>query len=231
MVHALILSGGSGTRFGNDTPKQYIEVNHKPIIGYVLDIFQHHPFVDRITVVLSPEWQEYMEQYMLREEITKFSNFALSGKSRQHSILSGLNIINDTFGMSEGKVIIHDAARPLVSNAIIDNCIKTLDDYDMSMPVIPVRDTIYYTNDGCEISELLDRDRLFAGQAPEGCHLRSYLSINQQMSDEELSMTRGTSAAGYKYGLSVGLFPGEERNMKITVNDDLDKFRSLIMEQ
>ena len=231
MIHALILSGGNGTRFGNDTPKQYIEVNNKPIIGYVLDVFQQHPLVDAITVVISLEWQEYMERYMLKEGITKFSEFARAGKSRQHSILSGLNKIKDTFGNSEDKVIIHDAARPLVSSAIIDNCIKTLNDYDMSMPVIPVRDTIYYTNNGCEISELLDRDRLFAGQAPEGCHLCSYLRINQQMSDEEMLMTRGTSAAGYKYGLSVGLFPGEERNLKITVNDDLERFRKYILEK
>ena len=230
MIHALVLSGGVGSRFGNQIPKQYIEVKSKPIIGYALEVFQNHPLIDKITIVISDSWEQYMMEYMNKANISKFSGFAPSGKSRQHSILSGLKKISSFSESEDDLVVIHDAARPLVSNAIIDNCIRALSVFDMSMPVIPVNDTIYYTENKKEVSHLLNRDCLFAGQAPEGCHLGSYLRINEQMSDNELSAVRGTSEAGFKHGLSIGLFPGEERNFKITVNDDLAKFQSIILE-
>ncbi len=225
MIHALILSGGSGQRFGENTPKQYIEIMGKPIIGYSLDVFQKNIEIDTITIVIAEEWKEYIVRYSKKNTIDKLLGFAVAGHSRQHSILSGLEKIYSKYPNDNDLVIIHDAARPCVSNEIIHNCIETLYQYDMSMPVISVKDTVYYSDNGLTITSLLNRDCLYAGQAPEGCHLKSYLDANRKMTEDELSATRGTCEAGFRYGLSVGMFKGDEDNYKITVPLDFEKFR------
>ncbi len=230
MVHALILSGGSGQRFGKDKPKQYIEIDGKPIIGYSLDVFQKNSEIDTITIVLTDEWENYINSYIRDNKIDKFLAFARSGCSRQHSILSGLEKVFSYHPKEDDLVVIHDAARPCVSNEIIHECIDTLKHFSMSMPVIEVKDTIYYSENGSTISKLLNRDCLFAGQAPEGCHLGSYLEINRKMTDAELFSIRGTCEAGYKFGLSVGIFQGDEGNYKITVPQDYEKFKMQITE-
>ena len=81
MIHALVLSGGVGSRFGNQIPKQYIEVKSKPIIGYALEVCQNHPLIDKITIVISDSWEQYLMEYMNKANISKFSGFAPSGKN------------------------------------------------------------------------------------------------------------------------------------------------------
>lgn len=224
MITALILSGGTGTRLGGATPKQYLLVNDKPIIGYCMDMFQADANVTNIVIVADQNWWEILQKYIKENNITKFIGFANAGQSRQHSILNGLRYIRDLGGKLEDLVVIHDAARPCVSVEIIDQCISLLQDFDCSMPVISVKDTVYVSKDGKHINSLLNRDYLFAGQAPEGCHLGSYLAINEKLSDEELELVRGTCAIAYEKGLKVGLFPGSDKNYKITTKDDYNKF-------
>lgn len=225
MVYSIILSGGSGVRLGGNIPKQYIEVKEKPIIGYSLDTFQKNASVNNIIIVISDEWREYVYQYASNNHISKFKAFARAGESRQHSILHGLEACSSLGALRDDYVIIHDAARPNVSNKLIDGCLETLKHYDNSMPVITVKDTIYYSEDGKHIKSLLNRDYVYAGQAPEGCHFGSYYDVNRRLSDDKLNAVRGTSSLAYECGLSVGLFKGDEHNYKITTMEDLNKFR------
>ncbi|MBQ6743544.1 MAG: 2-C-methyl-D-erythritol 4-phosphate cytidylyltransferase [Acidaminococcaceae bacterium] len=224
MVTALILSGGTGTRLGGSIPKQYLLVNNKPIIGYCMDTFQANSTITNIVIVADCSWWNMLQEYIHDYDISKFVGFANAGQSRQHSILNGLRCIRDLGGKPEDLVVIHDAARPCVSTEIINQCISLLEDFDCSMPVISVKDTVYVSEDGKNINSLLNRDYLFAGQAPEGCHLGTYLAINEALTDEELEQIRGTCAIAYDKGLKVGLFPGSEKNYKITTKDDYNKF-------
>ena len=224
MNYTVVLSGGKGIRLGQERPKQYIEVNGKPIIGYCLDTFQKHDRIDGIVIVADNGWHEYIKNYISTNGIDKFVCFAPAGISRQHSILNGLKALKEQKVQDDSIVIIHDAARPNVSKEIIDSCIDQLMNYDCAMPILPVKDTVYMSENGKEISSLLNRDTLFAGQAPESCRLGQYYSINAELTDVELQEVRGTSAIAYSKGLSVGLFPGSEKNYKITTASDLEKF-------
>lgn len=224
MVTALVLSGGTGTRFGGDIPKQYLTVNGKPVIAYCLDLFQAAADISQIVIAADTSWQNQIREYVDSHGITKFAAFSEAGKSRQHSILNGLRVIREAGGDDGDFVIIHDAVRPCLTADILSRCISLLHEYDCTMPVITVKDTVYISKDGEKISSLLDRDSLYAGQAPEGCHLGSYLSINERLSDEELSAVRGTSGLAFEKGLSVGLFAGSEKNYKITTREDFNKF-------
>lgn len=222
MPSCVLLSGGIGLRMCEKKPKQYIEVNGKPIIQYSLETLQKHNRIDTICIVAHPDWLNFIQKIVDDNNITKAYCYALAGKSRQHSIVNGLIELGKK--SDDDIVIIHDAVRPLVSKEIISDCIELLSVSDCSMPVIPVKDTIYYSEDGNKVSSLLNRDKLFAGQTPEGCHLKKYLEICSDMTDEELSSVRGTSAIAYQRGLSVGMFSGSEMNYKITTKDDLKRF-------
>lgn len=220
MNTAIILAGGTGSRLGGNIPKQYLEVANKPIITYCLEKFENNKYIDEIVIVASSEWQEYITEN--NTQINKFKCFAPSGSSRQHSIINGMKVVSS----DTEKVIIHDAARPNVTDEMITECIIGLDDYDGVMPVLPVKDTIYFSENGECINSLLNRDQLFAGQAPESFLYKKYLSIHNGMDENDLEMVRGSSEIAFNNGLSVKLIKGDERNYKITTIVDLEKFKS-----
>lgn len=233
---AVILSGGSGSRMKTGTkPKQYMEVEGKPMICYCLETFQKHPMIDAIVIVAEEQYQEMLKEWMEKEQISKFADYAPAGRARQHSIYSGIMTAGKLTGRCETTdeeiakdiVIIHDAARPCVSEQMITDCLEGAMEYDGAMPVITVKDTVYRSEDGKTISGLLNRDELFAGQAPEAFKLAPYLAIHDAMSDEDLANVRGSSEIAYQHGMKIKLVKGEEANFKITTKEDLEKFKLL----
>ena len=225
MNYAIILSGGTGVRLGRDIPKQYIKVGKKPIIMYCIETMEKTPCVDGFCIVAAAEWQEEIRGWMEQARIQKFMGFAPAGKSRQHSLLNGMSFLMEKNPEEGSKVLIHDAARPNVTPELIESCFEALKEADGSMPVIPVKDTMYLSKDRKEISGLLNRDEIFSGQAPEAFDLHKYYTIHQDMTDEEIGAVRGTAEIGYKKGLTVRIIDGDENNYKITTEVDLEKFK------
>ena len=223
MNTAIILAGGVGSRMGVDRPKQFLMVREKPIISYCFDIFQNHSEIDKIVVVVSEEWQGFVEEYAQKFGVTKLCGYAPAGKTRQHSIYNGLKCIEQNAPDTD-IVIVHDAARPLVSDQIISDCIKGATEFDGAMPVISVKDTVYQSKDGKKIGQLLKRSELFAGQAPESFKFRKYLDIHNEVSDEEIASTAGSSEIAYRHGMEISMVKGSERNLKITTIEDLETF-------
>ncbi len=224
---ALILSGGVGSRMRSDGfPKQYIQVNGKPILVYTLQKFQSSPAIDKIVVVADPAWQSDICTWLAAESITKFAAFAQPGTSRQGSVYNGLQACAALASAETVNVAIHDGVRPLVSLELIAACLDTLKEYDGCMPVLSVTDTTYVSQDGKHISGLLDRSTLFSGQTPEAFRLQPYLEINKNASAEELENTRGSTEIAYKHGLNIRLIPGEYSNYKLTTPTDLERFRT-----
>ncbi len=227
MNTAIILAGGVGSRMGVDRPKQYLIVNEKPIIVYCLEIFEKHKDIDNVVIVVSDEWKDYVEENVKKYNISKVCGYAPAGRTRQHSIYNGLKCTEENCGETD-VVIIHDAARPLVSDKIIKDCIIGATEDDGAMPVISVKDTIYQSKDGKSIDKLLKRSELFAGQAPESFDFRKYLDIHNSVSDDEIAATAGSSEIAYRHGMKVRLVEGSERNFKITTIEDLETFETIV---
>lgn len=227
MNTAIILAGGVGSRMGIDRPKQFLMVQDKPIISYCFDIFQNHPQIDRLVVVVSEQWQDFVEEYAKKYGVDKICGYAPAGKTRQHSIYNGLKCIAENAPETE-IVIVHDAARPLVSDQIISDCIQGATDYDGAMPVITVKDTVYQSADGASIDRLLKRSELFAGQAPESFKFKRYYQIHNEVSDEEIGATAGSSEIAYRHGMEIRMVKGSERNLKITTIEDLETFETIL---
>ena len=219
MTFAIILSGGTGTRMGLDLPKQYLEFRGKPVISYSLSTFDRHPLIDRIIIVADEQWRSKIDKWLDDSGIKKFAGYADPGETRQYSIINGLKVIERLGGAD--KVIIHDAARPLVSTELITSCLENLDGCDGVMPVLPAKDTFYLLDEQGMASKLLPRSLLAAGQAPEAFVYEKYYAANMSLSRDEILKINGSSELALKCGLTVKTVLGDERNIKITTPNDL----------
>ena len=222
---AVVLAGGIGSRIGNhlNVPKQYSEVNSKPVFIYCSEIFNNHESIDKIVFAVAENWLEHVKQAVKKYNLQKVSNYAIAGTSRQHSIYNALKEINK-FAHPEDVVLIHDAVRPLLSEDLISRCINIENGYDGIMPVIPVKDTIYTSSDGIFVNGTLNRDELYLGQTPESFRFKKYFSILEHASDQELTATKGSSEIAFKHLLRIKFVPGSEDNVKLTTKEDWDMF-------
>ncbi len=225
---AIILSGGVGNRMGADVPKQYILVDNQPVVSYCLDTFTSNQNVDMVGVVVAEEWEDFVKEQVEKLETVKTVFFARPGATRQFSIFNGLKAARQQGADDSDVVIIHDAARPLVSHELIDRCIEGCKQADGVMPAIPVKDTTYFSKDGKHIHSLLDRSCLWAGQAPEAFRFGKYLKAHEEMSTEELMKIVGSTELAFKSGLNCVMTEGDPMNFKITTPDDLMNFQQII---
>ena len=228
MNTAILLSGGIGSRLPSDIPKQYIRVNGRRLITYALETLVHAPDIDEIQIVAETDWQDAIltdarEHLILTEKI---KGFALPGSNRQGSILNGMREILHRGGAD--AVLIHDAARPLLSQKLISDCFKALKGYDGVMPVLPMKDTVYFSEDGKAVSRLLPRERVFAGQAPEAFLFQKYYQANMDLTKEQLAAVNGSTEPAILAGLDIVMIPGEEENFKVTTSADLERFRGIV---
>lgn len=219
---AVILAGGTGTRLGADLPKQYIEVAGKPIIAYCLQLLEAHPLIDAIQVVAEDSWQALVEKW----SGMKLHGFSKPGRNRQLSILNALEDVRQ-YAAKDSIVLIHDAARPLVSEQTVTDCLNGCVIHDAVMPALPVKDTVYLGADG-RIDDLLDRSKVLAGQAPEAFRLQKYYEANLALLPDRILGICGSTEPAILAGLDVKYIAGDERNFKITTKVDLERFQEII---
>lgn len=226
MVIALVLSGGTGRRLGADIPKQYIEVSGKKIIDYCLETFQTCEKIDVIQIVAENSWTDIIDCV----KYSKVKGISKPGRTRQESVLNGLQDMV-LYASKDDIVIVHDAARPLVSIDLLEDLINALKDYDGAIPVMPMKDTVYYSENGKNISSLLERKCVYAGQAPEAFRFGLYFEANKVLPEEELLKVNGSTEPAFMAGMNIAMIPGEEKNFKITTGEDLLYFSKIIGEE
>jgi len=239
---ALILSGGSGSRLGSDIPKQYIRINDKMLITYSYEVLINCESIDALCLVADDAWKNALisELCLSRDSLVNSGNiyrsasydkrviFARPGSNRQLSVLNGLRDIKDYLveGDSDSVVIIHDAARPNITEKFINFCIESLCGHDGVMPALPMKDTVYYSEDGTCVSGLLDRGKIYAGQAPEFYRLSKYLDACESLLPDKILQINGSTEPAVMARLDVVIVPGDENNYKITTREDLERFES-----
>lgn len=223
---ALILAGGSGVRLGSDIPKQYIAVKGKTVIAHCLEVFGMHPQIDAVQIVAHMEWREGIHKQMPESVAGRFKGFSNPGSNRQYSIYHGLEDIVQ-YAKETDIVIIHDAARPLVPAALLTACIDACKEHDGCLPVLPMKDTVYL-GDGNKITSLLEREKVYAGQAPEAFVLGKYYEANRQLIPERIEQINGSTEPAIMAGMDIAMISGDERNFKITTQADLERFKALL---
>ena len=233
---AILLSGGTGTRFGSDIPKQYILINCKMVISYSLDVLIRHKDIDGIIIVAEEYYRGVIDNLFnenpkenFKENIieniieNKFLGYVNPGVNRQMSIYNALVYINENYPDTK-NVLIHDAARPYLTDEMVSSYFEMLTlDYDGVMPVLPMKDTVYYSEDGSSISSLLERERIYQGQAPEIFDFKRYLMANEALMPDKILKISGSTQPAIMAKLRIRMVKGDENNIKITTKDDLEK--------
>lgn len=221
---AIILSGGTGNRIGTDVPKQYLSVKGNPVIKYCMDTIFSCEEIDCVQIVAHEEWHSFILECLDQTAKVKFKGFSLPGENRQLSIYNALCDVEKYADVSD-KIIIHDAARPFVKERKVSELLETLTEYDGAIPVLPMKDTVYLIKDG-KIDSLLERKSVKAGQAPEGFIFGKYIDANRALLPDKIKEINGSTEVAYLAGMSVKCIDGDEKNYKITTNEDLARWQN-----
>lgn len=212
-IAALIVAAGRGTRAGGTVPKQWQELQGKPVLAHTLNAFAA---MQTRVVVLHPDDRPRWEASGLQADLV-----VDGGATRDASVLAGLQALADN---APDLVLIHDAARPLVSDRIIADIIAALADHPGAAPALPVTDALW-TGDRF-VSGTQDRTGLFRAQTPQGFHFDAILAAHLDQPGPHADDVAVARAAG----LDVAIIPGQEDNIKITGPDDFARAARLIGE-
>lgn len=227
MNYAILLAGGSGSRTGSDIPKQFVKTNGRMMATYAVEPLLKCENINGIYLVISKEWKEdYLSDVKAaRADIAKIKGFAEPGSTRQLSILKGIEaIIAENTLTDRDTVIIHDAARPFLEQKLVKRCYEALTGHDGVMPVLPMKDTVYLSKDGKSISKLINRAEIVAGQAPELFLLKKYYEANKALLPDKIKSVNGASEPAVMFGMDISIIPGDEKNIKVTSEEDLKMY-------
>ncbi len=230
MKAALVLSGGNGYRIGKTIPKQYLRIRERLIITYSLTTLCASCDIDAIQIVADDKWRADIIEDLHRwgVDTNKIRGFSQPGTNRQYSILNGLHDIYQYSTSDDDLVLIHDAARPRLTREQVSDCIKAAKGHDGCMPVLPMKDTVYLSADGSRVSQLLPREQVVAGQAPEVFNLKKYLSAMERLTEEQMMSIHGSTEPAIMAGMDIAIVPGDEGNFKITTPQDLTRFEEWV---
>ncbi len=209
-TYAIIVAAGSGTRAGGDIPKQYQSIGGKPVICHTVEAFLNNSDVDGVIVVIGQDHQD-----LYANALSGFDLPApvIGGATRQQSVYNGLKAIKSH---RPSKVLIHDAARPFVTNRVIGNVVNALDAVDCAIPAVGVVDTIAIVENNI-ISGKLNRDQLRAVQTPQGFRFDAIFGAHQTAADANDNTATDDSALMS----CVTVVEGHIENIKLTTAKDI----------
>lgn len=225
---ALIMAAGNGTRLRQNldpsdpaqaVPKQYLKLNHRPILAYSLAAFLHHPHITAIQVVIRPEDQELylacLKEFSQLPEFAKLMPPVWGGAERQISVVNGLAALNE---LDPYRVFIHDAARPGIDAALITRLLAAAMGEDGVIPALPVADSLKRQDQAGYCHETVTRDGLWLAQTPQVFNYQAILTAHRKFPAMIASDDGKLAEAA---GLRIKLVEGARRLLKITHPQDL----------
>lgn len=221
---ALILAGGKGTRFGASLPKQFVEIERKPLIVHTLEKFSKCDSIDKIFIVCLEDYVDDMNKIIEKYEIKKVENIIIGGNTRHKSIRNGINyLLNNGFDKLS-KIIIHNANMPLVAMSNINECISKCDNNSIVTTAAKCHGFFYQISEnGDTLSIGPDRSSLLHAKVPEAMYLDIANTIynNNQFNEQKYeSYTAGM--LGILMGMNVKVSICGSTNMKITTKEDYE---------
>ena len=228
MVVALLTAAGTGTRMGQDIPKQFIHVDNKPLIIHTMEAFQNHPNVDSIMVVTLPAWEAVLQAYAAQFNISKLKWVVPGGATGQDSIHNGLVALKQEL-TPDDIVMIHDGNRCLVSSEIISDSLATFHTRGSAVAAIPCVEAVFRSDDdGFSSTVSIPRDQLFRTQTPHTYTLGKLLWAHEEAEKKGIVNTAATCTLMQILGETVYFSKGSETNLKITTVDDMMIFEALL---
>lgn len=215
MISVIILSGGRGKRLGANVSKQYVNINGKPMLYYTVKKFMNNDKIDNIVLVLPEDEIQYCKENVIDKYNLNVNKIVSGGKERQDSVYNALTVLEKS-----DIVLIHDGARPFVSDKVIDDSIKYAKQYKAAAPGVMPKDTIKLKDKKGFSIETPDRNKLVAIQTPQAFDYKLIFEAHKKIRQEKVQVTDDTMVAEY-YNNKVYIFDGEYTNIKITTSEDL----------
>lgn len=212
----VIPAAGRGKRMKAGINKQFLTLGDRPILAHAVGIFDDHPQVDQIIVVTRKDEMEYCQKKIIDRFNFVKTILVAGGETRCQSVYAGLM----GFPLAIDYVIIHDGARPLLSNKLLNRVIKALDKYKALTTGFKVKDTIKIRNNNEMVAKTLDRDRLVAIQTPQAFSYDLIVRAHQQFSGS--GKVFDDAFLVEKLGQAVKIIKGSAENIKITTPVDLN---------
>ena len=219
---AVILASGLSVRFGGNTPKQYKKINNKTILEHSIESFTKVFNINDLYIVYNKKHEKYI---LPIKKKYKNMNFVIGGPSRQKSSLIALSVIFKK-GMHK-KIIIHDSARPFVTNSLIKKISKNLSLKKGVIPVIKINDSVKLIKKE-KIIKNVDRKDLFLSQTPQGFLVNELMNAYNKISPTKLSDYTDDAQIFIDAGYRVNIIKGEENNIKITAKNDLERASQML---
>jgi len=226
---AVVLAGGSGSRFGGSTPKQLRLLAGRSLLEHCVAAFDQAPSVDEVLVVTPADRTEDTAAEL--RGYRKLRAVVAGGSARSDSTRQAIAAIQAGAGTAEANVLFHDAARPLVDQRIIADCVAALDTWQAIGVVVPTADTIVET-DGSVLGRVLPRATLARCQTPQGFRLSVIARAHElAAADPDFTATDDCGVVRqYLPGIPIGAVRGSERNLKVTYPGDLAVAEVLLRE-
>lgn len=212
---AIIPAAGIGTRMKLDHPKQFHRLSGAPILIHTVKAFIKNSHIDQIVVVVPTDWIRQTHE-MFAAYIDEGAEITIvqGGQRRQDSVLAGLNTLSRDIDV----VLVHDGARPLVSQAVIDRCYGAAVNDGAAIAAVPVKDTLKRGDKTAMVTDTVDRKNLWHAQTPQAARRKLLVKAFQQLGGEDVT---DESSLLQLAGIPVTLVAGSESNIKITRPEDL----------
>ena len=216
-VTAVVPAGGSGTRMGNETPKQFLQLGGVPLLIHALRVLESSRTISEIVVVVPRDAVTYCQQELLPQfALSKISSVICGGARRQDSVWNGLQVVDKRTNV----VVVHDAVRPFVTGAMVEQVVERAGINDAAIAAIPLHDTVkQVTSDGM-IETTLDRQRLWSAQTPQAFKLELLREAHRSSRQSGVKATDDAFLVE-QIGHHVAIVNGSPDNIKITRPEDL----------
>ena len=229
MTIAIIIAAGSGTRMGQDIPKQFIHVYDKPVLLYTLEGFQKHPMIDAIEVVCLEGWEKMVWSYAKQFNIDKLRWVIPGGSSGQESIRNGVYNLEGQ-AKADDTIIIHDGIRPLVDETVLTDVIEKCGIYGNAVTSMPYNEQIFLKDDEFSTTRYIPRETLRRVSTPQAYRF----DLLDEKYHEAFAREIGIYGSSYtntmmvELGVRLYFAAGSDKNIKLTSVDDLELFKAYL---
>lgn len=226
---ACIFAGGSGVRMGAGVPKQFLEINGKPVIIHTLQLFQFHREIDKIYISVLKDYIPYMKDLVEEYRLTKVAAVIAGGETAQDSIYNCLMKCREE-NADDSIVLLHDGVRPFVSYDVISRNIQGVKEHGNAITTTSCFETILLSHDGDHVDSVPFRKDTFAAQAPQSFYLKDIIAAHDVVRARPERYENMVDACTIlkSQGLEVNMVPGNRGNIKVTTPEDVYMFRALL---
>ncbi len=222
MAIAMLLAGGTGQRMGAKVPKQFLEVNGKPVIQYPLEILERHPEIDAVEIVCVEDFIDGMWEIVRNAGLKKVRWITAGGATCQQSIKRGIDHLKDKLSPEE-TLLIHMSSYPLASAEIISDCLRSTREKGNGFAARPIVYSVFFTDDRATSTEQIDRDRLMLCTIPYAVRFGECAELYDRAFAEGKGVTGNvfTNTLYCDYGKRIYFTKDSEANIKVTTPEDI----------